>query len=283
LSVSLATLYGDDVYGEFVHRTVGQQEQVDLTPSRQLTDWSTPVTVSMAYQADRSMVTYRESPPIELDDLVSDPPRARHCFIHLDQPPPRWVERLREQGTVIVADVGWDPTGAWAPRLLDRLGAVDMFVPNSVEAMAYTRTASPHDALDVLAERVGTVAVKCGASGALAARADTGERVEIPALPITAVDPTGAGDVFAAAFVAAHRYDWSLRQRVDFANLCAGMSVRHHSGSLGAPCWHDIAEWLTAAPSECRTRFEYLWPSLPDARVADRVRAMPTLRRAPRN
>lgn len=54
--------------------------------------------------------------------------------------------------------------------------------------------------------------------------------------------------------------------------------MRHQSGSLGSPCWHDIAEWLATSSTEMMTRFEYLKPLLPQVQVADRVRAMPTLR-----
>ncbi|CAN5572730.1 carbohydrate kinase family protein [soil metagenome] len=278
LSVSLATVYGDDLYGEFLHQVVSEQEQVDLSRSRQLANWSTPVTVSMAFGGDRSMISYREPMPLELDDLVDDPPPARACFIHIDQPPPQWIRKMRERGTLVFADLGWDDTGVWASTVLDRLAMVDVFVPNDAEAMAYTRTGTPEEALDVLVQKVDTVAVKCGARGVVAASRSTSERVEVRALPVLAIDPTGAGDVFAAALVVARRQNWSLAQQVDFANLCAGLSVRHHSGSLGAPCWHDIAEWLVGAGAEMRERYSYLLPILPDVHEVDRARAMPTLR-----
>ena len=40
-----------------------------------------------------------------------------------------------------------------------------------------------------------------GSKGALAVDNETGEHADVPALPVEALDTTGAGDVFAAGFV----------------------------------------------------------------------------------
>ena len=37
---------------------------------------------------------------------------------------------------------------------------------------------------------------------------------------------------------------WPLRQRLAFANLCAALSVQYVGGSLAAPGWGDIVDWL---------------------------------------
>jgi len=66
----------------------------------------------------------------------------------------------------------------------------------------------------------------------------------VPSLPVNAVDPTGAGDVFGAGFVLGTLRGWPLRQRLAFANLCAALSVQHIGGSLAAPGWGDIIDWL---------------------------------------
>ena len=64
------------------------------------------------------------------------------------------------------------------------------------------------------------------------------------------MDATGAGDVFAAAFVLATLRQWTLRNRLAFANLCAALSVQHFGGSLSAPGWGDIADWRRASGDE---------------------------------
>ncbi|GAA2597683.1 carbohydrate kinase family protein [Actinomadura fulvescens] len=284
LRTGLAAPFGDDMFGAYLWRTLSEQEDVDLSWSRRVNGWSTPVTVSLAYAADRSMVTYTKPLPMPADDLVSDLPTAATCFIDIDREVPGWALAMRDRGALVFADLGWDPTETWSTDVLDRLRHVDVFLPNAVEAMAYTRTRTPDAALEALAERVPVVVVKQGSRGAIAIDSTTGERAAAPALPVDALDPTGAGDVFAAGFVFGTLADWPLGQRLSFANLCAGLSVRHYSGSLGAPCWGEIAAFgeTGEVPAEVLERYDFVVPYIPEAeleRGPDSVtRAEPTLR-----
>ncbi|ROO89799.1 sugar/nucleoside kinase (ribokinase family) [Actinocorallia herbida] len=280
LRVGLAAAFGDDIFGTYLWDTLAEQENVDLAWSRRMPGWSSPVTVSLAYDADRSMVTYvNPLPPLA---PVGAPPPARTCVIDIAQPVPPWAVELRAAGGLVVADLGWDPTETWSADVLDRLRHVDIFLPNAVEAMAYTRTSTPSAALEHLARLVPTVVVKRGAEGALAAHGR--ERAAEPALPVDALDPTGAGDVFCAAFVYGTLAGWGLPQRLRFANLCAGLSVRHYSGSLGAPCWGEIAAFgeTGEVPGEVLENYAFVVEHIPDSEL-DRgpesvARAQPTLR-----
>ncbi|POM25136.1 2-dehydro-3-deoxygluconokinase [Actinomadura rubteroloni] len=278
LRTGLAAPFGDDLFGSYLWRTLAEQEQVDLGWSRRVPGWPTPVTVSLAHAADRSMITYQRPLPAG-GELFADAPAAATCFVDIGRPLPAWALALRAAGTRVFADVGWDPTETWSTDVLDRLSDVDVFLPNAVEAMAYTRTATPEKALDALAERVPVVVVKLGERGAVAVDRTTGERAAAPALPVRALDPTGAGDVFAAGFVYGTLAGFPLERRLRFANLCAGLSVRHHSGSLGAPCWSEIAAFGESADIPAATLAEYAFvvPHIPAAgRPA--YRAEPTLR-----
>ncbi len=210
LRVGLAAAFGDDMFGAYLWRALSEQEGVGLGLSRRVIGWPTPVTVSLAYGTDRSLVTYTKPLPIPEDDLVVAAPPARICFIEVDRPVPDWAITMRGRGTTVFSDLGWDPTEAWSTAVLDRLRHVDVFLPNAVEAMAYTRTSSAEEALDALAARVPIVAIKLGGHGAIAADATTGERVTAPALPIHPLDPTGAGDVFAAGFAFGTPAGWPL-------------------------------------------------------------------------
>lgn len=279
LRVGLATAFGDDMFGQYLWRTLAEQEGVDLSLSRRLTQWPTPVTVSMAYAADRGMVTHHRPLPIPDSELVGTPPRARTCFVELEREIPDWALQMRAGGARVVADVGWDATGTWSREVVDRLDGVDVFLPNAVEAMAYTRTDDPEKAARCLAERVPLVVVKCGASGAIAIDAATGETARAGALPVAALDPTGAGDVFAAGFTFGTLADFPLAQRLKFANLCAGLSVRHYSGSLGAPCWGEIAAFGEGGdvPPEVLEEYGFVVSYIPESAVDSVTRADPTV------
>ncbi|WP_329520838.1 PfkB family carbohydrate kinase [Spirillospora sp. NBC_01491] len=284
LRVGLAAPFGDDLFGSYLWRTLAEQEGVDLGRSRRLPGWSTPVTVSLAYAADRSMVTFARPVPHPAGDLLDGPPpAARACFVDIDRPVPPWAAGMRAAGALVFADLGWDPTGAWSADVLDRLEHVDVFLPNAAEAMAYTRTGSPEDAAAALARRVPVVVVKRGGDGAVAIDSATGERAETPALPVEALDATGAGDVFGAGFVFATLAGLPLAERLRFANLCAGLSVRHRSGSLGSPCWGEIAAFGESGevPESVLADYAFVVPFIPDAPDDTVVRAEPTLRKEP--
>lgn len=241
---SLIAAFGDDVYGDFCWSTLTEQEGVDLTYSKRFTDWHSPVTISMVYERDRAMLTHMHPAPLPCSELLANLPSAKVGFAHLEQEPQDWFGNAKKQGMLLFGDVGWDDDEEWSPNVLKQLEDFHAFLPNSVEAMAYTHTDDPHDALHVLADKVPVAVVTCGGQGALGIDSITGEQEWVPSLPVNAHDPTGAGDVFDAAFVLGTLREWPLRQRLQFANLCAALSVQHVGGSLAAPGWGDIIDWL---------------------------------------
>jgi sugar/nucleoside kinase (ribokinase family) len=243
---TLAAAFGDDVYGDFCWSTLTEQEGVDLTHSRRFADWHSPVTVSMVVERDRALLTHMHPTPVPSSELLAELPRARIGFANLDHEPHEWYQLAAKAGMMLFADTGWDEDEEWSPSFLDQLEGFHAFLPNSVEAMAYTHTDDPHDALHKLADRVPVAVVTCGGQGALGVDSITGEQEWVPSLPVNAHDPTGAGDVFGAAFVLGTLREWPLRQRLSFANLCAALSVQYVGGSLAAPGWGDIIDWLAS-------------------------------------
>jgi len=241
---SLAAAFGDDVYGDFCWSTLTEQEGVDLAHSRRFSDWHSPVTVSMVVDRDRAMLTHEHPAPVPPGELLGSVPRARVGFAHLNAQPQEWFGPAKEAGMLLFGNTGWDEEEKWSPAVLDQLQDFHCFLPNSAEAMAYTRTDDPHDALHALADRVPVAVVTCGGQGALAIDSTTGEQEWVPSLPVNAHDPTGAGDVFGAGFVLGTLREWPLRQRLAFANLCAALSVQYVGGSLAAPGWGDIIDWV---------------------------------------
>ncbi|WP_326823218.1 carbohydrate kinase family protein [Streptosporangium sp. NBC_01756] len=250
LRTSLAAAFSDDDYGDFCWRTLAEQESVDLSKSRRFEHWHSPVTVSMAVDRDRSMVTHGHPAPMPASEMIGSPPRSRAVILALSAEEPlggadpcNWAELARQNGALLFADVGWDPSGTWSPELLDQLSVCHAFMPNAVEAMAYTGTDTPRDALYTLADRVPLAVVTDGANGAMAIDSMTGEEAFVPAPRVTALDPTGAGDVFGAGIVLGTLCGWPLADRLAFAEVCAALAVQQFGGSLAAPGWGDIADW----------------------------------------
>ncbi|MEO3812203.1 PfkB family carbohydrate kinase [Sphaerisporangium sp. B11E5] len=250
LRTSMAAAFGDDDYADFNWRILRDQESVDLSRSRRFQHWHSPVTVSMAVNRDRSMVTHGHPAPMTATEMIGRPPRCRAVIAPLsveeplgDRNSPTWADLAHRDGALVFADVGWDPSEAWSPALLDQLSVCHAFMPNGVEAMAYTGTDTPREALYELADRVPLAVVTDGANGAMAIDSTTGEEAYVPALRVTALDPTGAGDVFGAGLVLGTLSGWPLADRLAFAGVCSALAVQQFGGSLAAPGWGDIADW----------------------------------------
>jgi sugar/nucleoside kinase (ribokinase family) len=249
LRTSMASAFGEDIYGDYCWHVLADHEGIDLSASQRFAGWHSPVTVSLAHDRDRAMVTHTHPPPVTLDELVGVPPRSRVAFVDLAGEPAGWVDKARAEGALLFADLGWDPLERWDHGVLERLDGVHCFSPNAVEAMSYTRTSDPQHALDALAARVPLAVVTCGTDGVIAIDATTGERAHARALGVVALDPTGAGDVFAAAFLLGTLATWPLVHRLRFANLAAALSVRQFGGSLSAPGWGELALWWRSTQS----------------------------------
>ncbi|YAL82941.1 carbohydrate kinase family protein [Dermacoccaceae bacterium W4C1] len=248
LRTALSAAFAQDYYGDFCWETL-DEERVCLDTSRRYEGWHSPLTASFAVGGDRSMVTHAHPPADLADNPVPPPPPARAVIVDLasselrSELGQRWLSTAHSAGSLIFADLGWDSSGSWSQDMLDPLSICHAFIPNAAEAMAYTRTETPQEALYALGDRVPLAVVTNGAHGALALDSATGEEVAVPSLRVPALDATGSGDVFGAALVTGTLAGWSLTERIAFATLCASMAVQQFGGSLAAPGWGDIAYW----------------------------------------
>ena len=133
---------------------------------------------------------------VYLEGYLFDPPQARAAFrkaaqaargagrrIALSLSDAFVVERHREE-------------------LLDFIGSdVDLVFANEVEALGLFQTADRDRALDALAGRVAMAAVTLGAEGSVTVQG--AQREAVSAAPVAqVVDTTGAGDQYAAGFLA---------------------------------------------------------------------------------
>ncbi|POX47082.1 sugar kinase [Streptomyces sp. Ru71] len=285
LRTSLAAAFGDDHYGEYCWDALEQGEGIDLSPSRTVPGWHSPVTVSMAYEGERTMVSHGHEPPPE-EAAPDHPPHARAAVASLT--PGRrapWIAKAASRGTRIFADVGWDDTGAWDLAGLADLEHCEAFLPNAEEAMRYTRADCPKAAAHALTRHVPVAVVTLGAEGAYAVDRRTGESAEVPAIAVEALDPTGAGDVFVAGFVTGTLAGWPLADRLAFAGLTAALSVQEFGGSLSAPGWAEIGAWWRKVRSvdgqdpTALNRYAFLDGLVPEERSAcwPLRRAVPTI------
>jgi ribokinase len=125
-------------------------------------------------------------------------------------------------------------------RSLRRLVSVRALVVNAAEAQELTSVTDPEEAARSLAQHVRTAVVTMGADGALEVSKDAKLRAEAPQVDVR--DATGAGDLFAAAYVWADVRGAEPEARLAWACLYAGLSVRAPTALAGALRLDELLE-----------------------------------------
>ena len=131
--------------------------------------------------------------------------------------------------------------GEARPVMRDLAAQSDVVLPGVAEAELITGEPDPllaAQALLALGPRL--VVLKLGEQGALAVGAG-GEVVQVPAAPLQrVVDPVGAGDAFAAGFLAATLDGEALAEALDLAARCAAHVMSAHGDMENLPYRHEL-------------------------------------------
>jgi sugar/nucleoside kinase (ribokinase family) len=142
---------------------------------------------------------------------------------------PELFKRMKAAGLTTSLDTNDDPEDRWDSLLEEVLPHVDILLPNEREALKISGAGDIESALALLAEKVRTVAIKMGASGAIAMQG--GQRFHAPAVPVTVVDPVGAGDSFDAGFIHQFLRGGDVMSCLVYANLCGAFSTTACGGT----------------------------------------------------
>jgi sugar/nucleoside kinase (ribokinase family) len=164
------------------------------------------------------------------------------------QPTATLLQRARQAGVTTFLDTVWDDTGRWMELLGPCLPYIDYFVPSLPEGQALTGLDDPEAIARNLIQRgVGTVGLKMGVDGCLVLASD-GQSVRLPAYQVEVVDATGAGDAFAAGFIAGIWQGWSLEKTARLANAVGALCVTGVGASGGVRTLAETMEFMDKTP-----------------------------------
>jgi sugar/nucleoside kinase (ribokinase family) len=228
-----ATDFGTDAYSLFVlghARAEGLDERGFVHHARPLRN----LTVAASFPRDRAFLAYYDpAPALPAAMRALATLRARVLYV-----PGLYVGPLLDAALLMVRAKrmslvmdghSYESARLSSPRLRRALGAVDVLMPNASEAFRLTGEADLIRALHVLGERTRCVVIKDGGGGAYGI--ESGEVVYSPALPLTPLDTTGAGDVFDAGFLAARLDGRPLRECLQWGNVVGGLSTLAAGGT----------------------------------------------------
>jgi len=111
---------------------------------------------------------------------------------------------------------------------------VDILFANEEEARAFTGY-EPEEALREIGETVEITVIKTGSSGSLIKQGV--EIVPVGIIPVTPVDTTGAGDLYAAGFLYGHSLGLSLRRCGEIGALLAGRVIEIIGSKMPMEHW----------------------------------------------
>ena len=259
--VSLLAAVGDDQFGVFLTGELARAG-IDVAHVAVRSDLPTGLTVVLNRGDDRGMLTLTGAldslTPAELDRAVEDLRLQGLGHVHVGSlfllPSlagvlPDFLARVRSLGVTTSLDTNDDPAGRWqgVEQLLPHL---DLLLPNRAEAVALGGENDPRVAAAALAARGSlTVVVKDGPAGAFAIAAD-GSVTEVAGRPSRAVDTTGAGDTFDAAFLDAWLDGVPPAEALTRAVTAGARSIGFVGGTAGQPDREQLAQAQHAFTSE---------------------------------
>lgn len=252
LKVGWAADFGNDAFSRMAleaARAEGLDEALFVHHSRPLRR----VSAAASYPEDRAFITYYDPdpvPPAGLKALASASSRSLYVpglfygpSFDLALP----LVRLKKMK--VIMDGNSDQNARLEnPAVKRALKSVDVFLPNLKEAIQISGENNLEDAIRSLAAFTSLVVIKDGANGAYACQ---GSQIQhVPAIPVTPVDTTGAGDCFSAGFTAAYLSGRSIRECLQWANIVGGLSTLKWGGTGQKVTCEQVETWLTRQYSD---------------------------------
>ena len=258
LPVEVIGKIGLDPFGEFVLNALAERG-IGCTGIKRDKEAGTSATMVMvAPDGERRFIHYiGANAHLTLNDIDLSMVEAS-SILHIagslvmpgidGQPTAELLRHAHLAGVTTFLDTVWDDTGRWMKILAPCLPYIDYFVPSMPEGQALTGLDDPADiARALLARGVKTVGLKMGMDGCLVMSGD--ERVNhLPAFQVDVVDATGAGDAFAAGFIAGVWHGWPMEQTARFANAVGALCVTGLGASGGLRTLSETLSFMEKAP-----------------------------------
>ena len=143
------------------------------------------------------------------------------------------LRKAKTLGITTSLDTAYDATGKWMETLEPCLPYIDIFMPSIVEAQYLTGLSEYREITQFLRNNynIYTIAIKMGENGSYVSTPEAEHFA--PAYPVNVVDATGAGDAYAAGFLAGTIMDWDLKATAELASATGAACVTAIGATAG--------------------------------------------------
>ncbi|MGQ9902527.1 MAG: carbohydrate kinase family protein [Fimbriimonadales bacterium] len=260
LPVRLAGKVGRDALGDFLLVELNRHG-VDTRGVRRSETAGTSSTMVMVHpDGERSFIHYRgANAEFTADDidwsLIGDCGvfhlAGAYLMPQIDGVPAAQVlQEAKRRGMTTCLDTTWDASGQWMRTLQPCLPYLDYITPNYGEARMLTGETDPEAIADrLLTEGVGTAVIKMDAQGCFVKNRSVA--FYMPACRVEVVDMLGAGDCFAAGWLAGISMGWDLHRTARLANAVGALCVSALGATTGVrPLIETLHFMETHCPEE---------------------------------
>ncbi len=252
IKVAWAADFGNDEFSQFALRAA-RKEKLDESffahhnrPLRRLS-------VAASYPQDRMFITYYDpDPPVPAALKALTLISTKYLFVYglyhgplLDAA----LKLMKLKGMQLIMDgnsgnedESLNRIRLDVPSVRRAIQNTRVFLPNALEARRMTGEEDLHKAMLALGKLCPLVVVKDGSNGSFGCQG--GEVVHVPAIPITPLDTTGAGDCFNAGFLRAWLDGKDLPECMRWGNISGALSTLAHGGTGQVVTQADIQERL---------------------------------------
>ena len=225
IKTKIATELGNDIFSSFAKE---EFEKNNVTPLNLYNGTGIPLNITSAVilENDRSFITYGSG------DFNPDK-KAAEAFYNMAagasiclMTPGGFTDvyrRLKEQGTVMVLDMGWDDELCFE-KYRELFEIADYYTPNRKEALKLTGCSNAEDAAYELKKYFERVIVKVDKNGCIGID-ENGMFFCKSIDSFSCVDSTGAGDAFLAGLSYGLYHNYSFRECIEFGNTTGGKAV----------------------------------------------------------
>lgn len=235
VTAGLVGSVGDDEHAHLVRREL-ERAGVDLDGLRSVPDRDTSTKYLVVDDHGEVMVLGNDGANEAVRPADVDPAYVRAAdHLHLTSQRPETAECLADLAAEAGLTVSFDPGRRLGDREYgDALASADLVFLNDREARA-----ALGDLAEPRSDRI--VVIKHGGEGAVVHTPDGTYRH--PGFPVDPVDTTGAGDAFAAGFLAIRLDGGDFERALEFANACGAMTAMAE-GARAAPTRGAVEEFL---------------------------------------
>ncbi len=254
LKAELISVIGDDFFGNYIFDNL-QSKGIDLKYLEKKSNGSTNITTAFVYNNDRGFITKMGSSDVNkihnkiIPLFKQEKVNHFHSILEYDNRIRLLLKKAKANGVRTSLVTGWEGAKKYEKNteyLVNLFKVTDYFFCNLMEAKVLTSLEKKEDILCKFNQWGVQAVITLGAEGAVAI-SENKQICRVVSPEVDFLDPTGAGDSFAAGFIAALEKGYDIRKALKSGVYCGSKSTEKIGGATAFPGWYEVESEIRRA------------------------------------